>query len=47
MFFFHHLVQERASQRLLDLPDQGKAACALVKDGFANGSSWLFTGLDM
>ena len=45
--FLHHLVQEHASQRLLDLPDQGKIACALVKDGFANGSSWLFSGLNM
>ena len=45
--FLHHIAQERASQKLLDLPDQGKTARAMTKDAFANGSSWMFTGLNM
>jgi hypothetical protein len=45
--FLHHISQERASQKLLDLPDQGKTARAMTKDAFANGSSWMFTGLNM
>ncbi|CAB4040100.1 Hypothetical predicted protein, partial [Paramuricea clavata] len=45
--FLHHLAQERASQKLLDLPDLGKTARAMTKDAFANGSSWMFTGFNM
>lgn len=45
--FLHRLVQDRVSSKLMDLPDQGKVARALVKDTFGNGSSWLYTGLNM
>ena len=45
--FLHQLTQDRASQKLLNLPDQGKVARAMVKDAFGNGSSWMFTGLNM
>ena len=45
--FLHQLTQDRAFQKLLNLPDQGKVARAMVKDAFANGSSWMFTGLNM
>ncbi len=42
--FLHRLVQDRAAEKLLALPDQGKVARALIKDAFCNGSSWLFSG---
>ena len=45
--FLHQLSQERATKKLLDLPDQGKVARAMIKDAFGNGSSWMFTGLNM
>ncbi len=45
--FLHHLAQDRASAKLMALPDQGKVARALVKDAFSNGSSWVFSGLNM
>ena len=45
--FLHHLAQDRASDKLMALPDQGKVARALVKDAFSNGSSWVFSGLNM
>jgi hypothetical protein len=45
--FLHRVVQDRASEKLMALPDQGKVARALVKDAFCNGSSWLFSGLNM
>lgn len=45
--FLHRVSQDRASRKLLDLPDQGKVARASVKDAFANGLSWMFTGLNM
>ncbi len=45
--FLHRLVQDRASEKLMALPDQGKVARALVRDAFCNGSSWLFLGLNM
>jgi hypothetical protein len=37
----------KASAKLMSLPDQVKVARALVKDAFSNGSSWLFTGLNL
>jgi hypothetical protein len=40
-------VQERASFKLLALPDQGKVARVLIKDAFSNGSSWIYTGLNL
>ena len=43
----HHLIQDNASAKLMSLPDQGKVARALVKDALSNGSSWLYTGLNM
>ena len=45
--FLHRLAQDRASAKLMALPDQGKVARALIKDAFSNGSSWLFNGLNM
>ena len=45
--FLHRLVQDSASEKLMDLPDQGKVARALNKDSFSNGSSWLYSGLNM
>lgn len=45
--FLHHLVQDRATTKLLEKPDQSKVARAMVADGIANGSSWMFNGLNM
>jgi hypothetical protein len=43
----HHICQDRESDKLLSLPDQGKVARALVKDLHGNGSSWLYSGLNI
>ena len=43
----HHICQDRETDKLLSLPDQGKVARALVKDNFGNGSSWMYTGLNI
>ena len=45
--FLHRVNQERHSQRLMDLPDKGKVARALVADIHANGLSWPYTGFNM
>lgn len=45
--FLHHLVQSHAAEKLTSLPDQGKVARALVADRFYNGSSWVYTGLNI
>ena len=43
----HRLIQERAANRLLDLPDQGKVARALVADSSGASSSWIYNGLNL
>ena len=43
----HHLCQDRAADKLLPPPDQGKVARALVKDHSGNGSSWIYSGLNI
>jgi hypothetical protein len=43
----HHMCQDRAANRLKNLPDQGKVARALIADSFGNGSSWSYTGLNL
>ena len=45
--FLHRHVQDRAAEKLMDFPDQGKVARALVKDSFGNGSAILYTGLNI
>ena len=45
--FLHRVHQEREAQDLMDLPDQGKVARALVEDIHGNGSSWIYNGLNM
>ena len=45
--FLHNLCRESAAQKLIDLRDQGKVARSLHNDKFANGSNWLFTGLNI
>ena len=45
--FLHRHVQDRAAQKLMDYPDQGKVARALVKDSFGNGSAFIYTGLNI
>ena len=45
--FLHHLVQNLAGEKLIDLPDQGEVARAFISDSFYKGSSWLFNGLNM
>ena len=45
--FLHHVVQNLAAEKLIDLPDQGKVASAFISDSFYNGSSWVFNGLNM
>ena len=41
------MIQERATNRLLDLPDQGKVARALVADSSGTSSSWIYNGLNL
>ena len=43
----HRMIQERATNRLLDLPDQGKVARALVADSSGTSSSWIYNGLNL
>jgi hypothetical protein len=45
--FLHRHVQDRAAEKLMDFPDQGKVARALVNDSFGNGSAFLYTGLNI
>ncbi len=45
--FLHNITRDSEAKTLHDLRDQGKVALALHNDRFANGSSWLFTGLNL
>ena len=45
--FLHNLQRDQEAQALKSLRDQGKVARSLQNDRFANGSSWLFTGLNI
>jgi hypothetical protein len=47
MFFSPSANPGSCIPKVVNLPDEGKVARAMVKDGFANGSSWMFTGLNM
>ena len=41
------MIQERATNRLAHLPDQGKVARALLADSLASASSWMYSGLNI
>ena len=43
----HRMIQQRATSRLLDLPDKGKVARALVADSSGTLSSWIYNGLNL
>ena len=45
--FLHNVTRDSEAKTLCDLRDQGKVTRALHTDRFANGSSWLFTGLNL
>ena len=45
--FLHNVERNQAAQHLRDLRDQGKVPRALSADKYANGSNWLFTGLNI
>ena len=45
--FLHNVERDQAAQHLRDLRDQGKVPRALSADKYANGSKWLFTGLNI
>ena len=45
--FLHNVEREHAAQNLREHRDQGKVPRALSSDKFANGSNWLFTGLNI
>jgi hypothetical protein len=45
--FLHNVERDQAAQHLRDLRDQGKVPRALSADKYANGSNWLFTGLNI
>ena len=44
--FLHYQTQMSYAHDLLELPDQGKVACCLSTDLYANGSTWQFNGLN-
>jgi hypothetical protein len=46
-FFLHRLVQSRFATVLMELRDQGKVACCLNDDQYANRSSWHCNGLNI
>ena len=45
--FLHNVNRDSEAKALSELRDQGKVARALRNDRFANGSSWIFTGLNL
>ena len=45
--FLHNVERDQAAQHLRDLRDQGKVPRAPSADKYANGSNWLFTGLNI
>ena len=45
--FLHNVARDTAASKLYDLRDQGKTPRSLQTDRFANGSSFLYTGLNI